>query len=277
MFFKYLPPERTDCLTNLTIRFTPFTSLNDPYEFSSIIDIDELEDDLCRRFDDKFLHNIPTEHPAHSNPLEYKKLRSEAISPILKEFDPSIASETIRNLLSDNYGVLSLSRTNLNLLMWAHYAKDYTGYIIGFEDNHNFFYQPDQTGKTTSPLSVIYSELIPKLNPKDPSTSTYAHTNLMNNKPLDWAYEQEIRIARSYMDTHLLDTGTKDTFGNRVLLSPIPKDAIRKIFLGPRSSKETKLQILNAVKEKEIECKIYQGHLSKTEYKIQFTEITFDQ
>ncbi len=100
MFFKYLPPERTDCITNLAIRFTPFTSLNDPYEFSSIIDIQELKEDLCRRFDDKFLTPLPTDHPAKSNPSEYERLRSEAIEPILENFDPSIASETVRSYLA---------------------------------------------------------------------------------------------------------------------------------------------------------------------------------
>ncbi|WP_458576249.1 DUF2971 domain-containing protein [Aliamphritea spongicola] len=120
--------------------------------------------------------------------------------------------------------------------MWAHYAKDYTGYIIGFEDNHDFSTPLAKQGKT-SPMSVIYSELIPTLNPKNPSTTTYAHKNLMNNKPLDWAYEQEIRIVRARMEDHLINTGVTDTFGNRVFLSPIPKDAIQKYTLAPEQLK----------------------------------------
>jgi len=31
------------------------------------------------------------------------------------------------------YAVLSLSRTNNNLLMWAHYCDCHRGFVIGFE------------------------------------------------------------------------------------------------------------------------------------------------
>ena len=39
MLYKYLSDERVDVLENLKIRFSPFTSLNDPFKACPLIDI----------------------------------------------------------------------------------------------------------------------------------------------------------------------------------------------------------------------------------------------
>lgn len=43
MLFKYLPPERTDVLTNTSIRFTQQNSLNDPFESAMLLGKEEWE------------------------------------------------------------------------------------------------------------------------------------------------------------------------------------------------------------------------------------------
>jgi hypothetical protein len=45
--------------------------------------------------------------------------------------------------LTNGFGVLTLTEAPDNLLMWAHYAKNYTGFCIGFNSRHWFFSKSD--------------------------------------------------------------------------------------------------------------------------------------
>ena len=53
-------------------------------------------------------------------------------------------------------GVLSLSRTNDSLLMWAHYADSHRGFVLGLDETHPFFNGLDGTaiaqGRATSSI-----------------------------------------------------------------------------------------------------------------------------
>ena len=50
-------------------------------------------------------------------------------------FEGTIIGDKITQNLFQNSAILSLSRTNDNLLMWSHYAKSHYGFCFGF--NHS--------------------------------------------------------------------------------------------------------------------------------------------
>ncbi|WP_205631947.1 DUF2971 domain-containing protein, partial [Aliivibrio fischeri] len=38
-----------------------------------------------------------------------------------------------------NYGIISLTETKDNLLMWSHYANEHNGFVVEFDARHEFF------------------------------------------------------------------------------------------------------------------------------------------
>ena len=65
MLYKYVEEDRVDILEKLKIRFSPFTSLNDPFEAYPLIDMSvektkfilEMEDDLKMFSKKKFFNS----------------------------------------------------------------------------------------------------------------------------------------------------------------------------------------------------------------------------
>ncbi|WP_345990165.1 DUF2971 domain-containing protein [Sulfurimonas sp. HSL1-2] len=91
------------------------------------------------------------------------------------------------NELIDNIGVLSLSATHDNILMWSHYSNSHNGLVFEFEplnyDGYDCLYHP---------IKVDYDEkyeLLSYLESDDGSELV----KLMLTKHIDWKYENEYR------------------------------------------------------------------------------------
>src|SRR5690606_23599589 len=76
-----------------------------------------------------------------------KKVQKARSNPkiITNEIDSST------NRVMNSKGIFSLSKTNDNILMWSHYAKNHTGIVIEFDvlEDIDFF---------TTPLNVSYQK-----------------------------------------------------------------------------------------------------------------------
>src|SRR2546425_13298330 len=104
--YKYLPPKGIRVLNDGLIRFTQSTALNDPFETTP--NMKRLEES----FREYALRTI--EGAKYRSIIEYVSDRSRVSSLIKKHFDE------FRRTITNNYAVLSLSKINNNLLMWAH-------------------------------------------------------------------------------------------------------------------------------------------------------------
>ena len=109
-----------------------------------------------------------------------------------------------------NTAVLSLNRTPTNLLMWAHYADGHHGVVIEFDARTAGFLNEETNMVPAHFGSVIYTS--------QPDVTSYASTfeegvvvgqthhfvsshyekwqRLFLVKPLDWAYEEEVRVVK---------------------------------------------------------------------------------
>jgi hypothetical protein len=71
---------------------------------------------------------------------------------------------------SDSVGICSLSRSPLNLLMWAHYANDHKGFVVEFDiPLESFFPIKDEVKflEWLIPQKVEYQEFKPVVNFSD--------------------------------------------------------------------------------------------------------------
>ncbi|MHC4624947.1 MAG: DUF2971 domain-containing protein [Planctomycetota bacterium] len=118
-------------------------------------------------------------------------------------------------------GVCSLAGKMDSILMWAHYAKQHTGFCLEF-DAHNRFFQ--------RALKVAYAASLPVLNTLKISTYTPAQiAETLLTKAEDWKYEQEWRIV-----DHRTGPG----------IQVFPDQALTAVVMGCRIAQENKERII---------------------------------
>ncbi|MFM5639319.1 DUF2971 domain-containing protein [Aeromonas veronii] len=270
--FKYLPIERVDILENLKIRFSPLASLNDPFECQPLVDMknesSQLLEQILSNFDELW-ENTANEEKTEENRITFEETRAGLIARVKEKTNPFIVGQELMACLSDNLGVLSLSRAEDNLLMWSHYAEEGKGIVIGLDDEHSFFKQQNSAGRTTRPISVVYTNKRSKIVPGE---DRY-YEKLLCEKPRDWAYEEEERLFRVFLSKE--DSLGKDAYGMDVILTDLPKAAIKAVYLGYNISEQTKTRTLSAIKSNGILCKIFHARVSLDEYKIEFSAQVF--
>lgn len=269
MLFKYLPVARIDVLEKLKIRFSPPISFNDPFECQPLIDLQYERNQLLKEMEcnlNKLWERTADEEKTEENLKALEEARAGVISIINEKTDSFLAGQKLMALLNDKIGILSLSRTEDNLLMWSHYADEGKGIIIGFDDEHSFFKQPTLDGKPTRPIPVVYTNKRSKVTPNE---DRY-YEKLLCEKPRDWAYEEEERLFRVFLSKG--DSLGKDNHGMDIILTDLPKNTIKTIYLGYNISEEAKKKVLSAIKSNDVSCTIYQTSVSLSEYKIEFSE-----
>ena len=92
--------------------------------------------------------------------------------------------DSIQNILRYEYGVLSLSARNDNILMWSHYADYHRGFCIEFKQS------PGNPLGSTQP--VQYVKEYPRINYFDDLPGDIAKRTILT-KANDWSYEEEWR------------------------------------------------------------------------------------
>lgn len=215
MLYKYVTPKRLDIIKDLTIRFTQYDVLNDPFE--------------CRFV----LNPIPEEREAAEadrNNAEWAEV------------------EVWLALRIGQLGMLCLSQVFNNLPMWAHYAANHKGLVIGFEEQHDFFnneayyIEPAYGEKrildlkgfgTLCKVDYLRERTAIDRGGKIPFDSFF-------QKHLDWGYEQEVRIFRN------LKEGNR-TPGTENYLFDLPPDLIRRVIIGAQASQNLEKRVLNAI------------------------------
>lgn len=167
--YKYVAPERLDILMNANIRFTQPAAFNDPFEcfpyFETIAPEKDIDDFLKKdAWDEKKIDRMLEESwktesikslgvsiPFDIVKDQMKAMMSESKPVICDIFrglmtlrtSPArdITLSALMEAMNKEIGIVSLTEKRDNLLMWAHYSSNHTGFVIEFDENHPFFDQ----------------------------------------------------------------------------------------------------------------------------------------
>lgn len=243
--FKYLHPDRIDVLLGQSIRFSSPAVLNDPFELkphlAALASAEHMDAQIARDFPKfvreelaKLLSEIPApvsvkgphEILLHQLPDVRRNMQgmAEMMMPKLQE--------AMARKLEELIGILCLSESADNLLMWAHYADSHRGFVIEFDERSPFFdrrVNPDDELRHLRKVS--YSSKRPSLTLADVENFAPFMT-----KGVDWEYEAEWRMLV------LLDTAST-VIGegpHAVHLFEFPAQAITAVVLGSRMAAEKK-------------------------------------
>lgn len=149
--------------------------------------------------------------------------------------------------------VACFSERNDNLLMWSHYSDGGEGFCIAFNTQKTALFNLGMLRK------VKYAKKIPK---GDSSIIWGGGSQMLDfwaHKSKDWEYEQEWRLFNATNDAD-----------NKEPQGDYAPSAIKAIYLGTKATDGTKERVRNIVKEKYPDTKLFEGKLSRTEYKVVF-------
>jgi hypothetical protein len=256
--YKYFPSSRRAFFKKPQVRFSPREALNDPFEMSRRwreISTDGLRDYVK----DKLNASLPAafsnkellismlaeglvekgqtltraQRKLAENILESKAGRDflknqlrvaqemtlPAVDVIFSQLEATF-DQVVNNVVSSS-GVLCLSEEAFNEQMWAHYADQGKGFVVGLNARHSFFTHLD--GSTSRHLlkKVIYT---------DQHTQNFWRNPyyLFLVKAPGWAYEKEWRMFKKLADSD--ETILAAT--PHVHLWNLPPDIIRTVHFG---------------------------------------------
>lgn len=276
MLYKYLAPDRIDIIENCHIRFTQSVVFNDPFEIKPHINSIAPEDELRRQLDERLPENLRQEYlklpPEVQAMLPYKQflalanMLAESAMPEALSFAKTLTpmAQSGIGMLADQLGILSLTETPDNLLMWAHYAASHEGFVIGVDENHSYFNCKRSSDDDLRRLSKVkYVEKRPSL-----SMTQLTVEDVLLTKSRQWEYEKEWRILRPLLEADKVIQDAKQA----VYLFEFPPEIIRSVILGYRISEGLKDRIIQVVsdKEKYPNIQLRQANLDTQEYKLIF-------
>ncbi|WP_139708656.1 DUF2971 domain-containing protein [Aeromonas allosaccharophila] len=184
VLYKYYSAnlELDKYLLSPTIRLSQTSGLNDPFE--GLITLTMIKEIT------KIMLSNETFESSGSQRYDYVHMRR------------------VINQVMQSFGVVSLTETHRNLLMWAHYASEHTGCCIGYESNmlstkKNKIHEKEvcysYTPQKINYDSVIFDdELMSGLknaNKFEDSTLHNIIKRTITTKSNDWIYEKEHRMV----------------------------------------------------------------------------------
>ena len=283
VFYKYVSAERIDILQNRLIRFTQPYAMNDPFETRPDFytlgkkGLASAYAEMIRRApyrvwkDYKRVTGTDLDRWAFANKLKadpdyaeqlYKDLGHRDILPDLRERFYK---------LHNTAGILSLSETPNNLLMWAHYAEGHTGFVLVLEGSHDFFKGENSLLGFAKPERVEYRLELPRLAIEDTHKETVM-SEIFFVKSLDWKYEKEWRYLKALADAN---KRFRDTNNLEVSLFQLPPKCVLGVILGCYRSRELQDKILKLQREDPEfgHLRIQQARVSQTHYRLEIGKI----
>ncbi|WP_324034502.1 DUF2971 domain-containing protein [Aeromonas caviae] len=182
--YKYLPFGSDKLSLNVikegTIKFTCPKDFNDPFDCHPVsIVIDDVKNSSLYRRTMPKLNLSPAKRLAQEN---------RAATAMKNHVRTGKLQDSVMAIV----GVLSLSKTYNNILMWSHYAEYHKGFVVGFR------YEMTELVDTHSPydlhvLPVNYSKQRKSLN-YFVDEREYDVYGALLTKSDDWKYEEEVRV-----------------------------------------------------------------------------------
>ena len=282
--YKYLRPSRVDVLKNKTFVYSKPTRFNDPFDclphYKETLELNPIGTRiyfLKMAFDDFDTARLRAELINHVelSMAADPSFTLDAVVPI----DPSMPSEhhsdfasgfrtSIAPAMQDSVVALSLSEEANSLLMWAHYAEDHTGFVVGFCSDHAYFNSAGGNPSNPGYLNkVIYSSDRPS-----GVVGAMSAESAYLTKGLEWSYEREWRVLQKVRNA----SRVIENSSGGIHLFEYPSDAVVQVVVGARATKETLDTIRNIISDRVVwpNISLYQAVVDSQHYRLNYEPIS---
>lgn len=272
VLFKYLPSSRATVLLNGVIRFTQVGALNDPFESRPSVQAEHLVPTLIEEYTrrlDELAGEWNNGQLTEEERAELNKAKLELGAYIRRRTAPYRLGQDAMRMVGAKLGVLSLSKTRRSLLLWAHYAAGHTGFVIGLDEENEFFSEVDEAGQPSKPHDVLYRKIRHSAAHGIPTEEDYQA--LLCQKSPDWQYEEEVRIFRVL--TEETRSSVRDEQGFPVHLLGFPKAAVKQAIFGANSNYALQSELRRYLKLHKIDARVYRARIKNDSFEIEFDEV----
>lgn len=245
--YKYMPIQSEEALERLVailrgrIYYSSPASFNDPFEMSAIFDAPD-QDEVMALLDG-------------TGPLADLHLSKSARAKIYRQVRATLGTNrVVSREWIESIGVLCLTSSPDDLLMWAHYAQNHTGICLGFDSG----FEPFSTAQP-----VRYQEGRARVAPLDTaSREQQLVEKVLFVKSPHWRYESEWRCIKRpvrddekayYRDLYRQQPDKCDDIVQLLASEGGPGhyefdvSALRRIYFGARMGPEWKKRVVAAV------------------------------
>jgi len=267
ILYKYFPPWYGESLedgiipyfeTNQKLRLSQPGALNDPYECLPDFSEAQTPKFSLSRKDQKLLDRKIKEDNGYSY-LEMQKVRARAKAKIRGERrdHPEIEQEALfksyTSLADQSFGILSLSSSWKNAVMWAHYAQQHTGFVLGFHKNH-----PALNNLPILEVDYKYERFKFLGDPSNRDDLNHQINSIIKTKSDSWEYEKEWRLIGAILTLETLSE-SQPTNKLSILGLSFPYQALAEVVLGKNIDSAIEDSITNALPN---HAKIYKAKLN---------------
>lgn len=229
------------------IWFSSPAALNDPFECRPWFTFDGSERQFLEVFG-RIVHKHFPKYRPEEVAAEAGRLYAQGKHKDPKFLDPF--REDVVRMLSDRIGLCCLSKSNTNILMWSHYARDHTGFCLDFDasDHTPFFGEAQEVQYATDfPVVDFFN------TPHDVQVDLIFLTKFVG-----WQYEEECRII-----DHQSGPG----------LHSYPVELLKSVTFGLRMPEDDKQKIRGWLAKRGTKVKLFQASIHHKEFKIVATEV----
>ena len=223
-------------ITQSDIWFACARDFNDPFDIAFEYNLDGVDTDLAV----EWARNAVRRHEPHLRPEQREVRTLERVTEIRN--NPAYLQRVKAEFVEHNqntFGICSLSAANTNLLLWAHYSQNHSGFCVGLSVDHlNAISMGFVRKKILLDLhEVKYSDILPKPNFFESMIhleDTKHIQDFIETKSTDWHYEQEWRLV---------------LWGQVNKCLRIGHESITEVILGCRISLHNREMILDACRQ----------------------------
>jgi hypothetical protein len=248
LLYKYLPTPRF--FSNFKFRFTPAEDLNDPKELVPDIrlrDSGAYSRDIIKRNIESAYFKLLLSHP-NLTPAEAWGRCVAAAQQIEQQFDPISKVQELYEMFmrttNKNVGVLSLTEDPCSTPMWAHYADEYKGLVIGLDTDSEFFRpKPGEPRLCGQLMNVLYTDTSPVVYVEPGQIDI--PKEVFFTKARIWEYEKEWRIIKYLPQASETVDGPG---GKKICLFDVPSEAVKEVIFGSKISADVQAHVEQALR-----------------------------
>jgi hypothetical protein len=227
-------------LTHRTLYLASPKDFNDPFDCRipidfSLLDTEKKKQDYVDDLIKKLSPLIKSNNMNLESEMKQMSDRVRDIETYQKEYENMKFGSN-----NEKLGILSLSTSWEEILMWSHYADNHQGYCVGFDEYKMRYSKLFGMGGLVH-YPVDYE--MPRINPLDRSNLKEA-SKIEFTKSKNWKYEQEYRLTKRIECTE-------------ERIKKIPDDYLKEVIIGCNSSKEAIVEIMEAVSD--LKIPVYQA------------------
>lgn len=269
-FYKYVTADVAKKIFNsLQVKCSSPLLFNDPFDSQIEIQHDvKSSEELIKRTTGKICElmkpflkdgNVKQAHELTFNEIMADSTFVNDRQGAFKRFYLEINEKVLKFAKEDR--IFCVSETKDNLLMWAHYTNEYQGAVIQFKCI------PEKDTALCAAKPVIYSDKVPLLTIEDffkgeQAIKEYILNETLLTKSRSWEHEREWRII-------LKRQNANEDYDLRGIF----EEELGAVYLGCRMLQKDKKEILDTLKNKRKNTKIFESYKDKQEFKLDFKEL----